>query len=134
MGRVGTHSYRLHTGHPKMGHNVIRFQTNGTSDPDPASIEDTSGVLDADSPVTRAGQSQFRLKLRDRWVRVYAQAQLHEEQAAMAHVYDSTEGIHQDAGVYVRVLDGALVLHADTTGWEISVMVDLTSWLGRGET
>lgn len=134
MGRVGTHPFNLRTGHRSMGHYVVRFPTNGTSDPDPDLIEDSAGILDVDNPIERAGQSLFRLNLKDRWVKVYAQAQLHEEQPALAHVYDVTQATNQAAAVYVRVLDEALIPNADTTGWEISVMMDLTSWLGRGET
>jgi hypothetical protein len=119
-----------------MGHYVVRFPTNGVSDPDPALIEDSAGILDVDTPITRAGQSQYRLNLKDRWVKVYAQAQLHEEQPAAAHVYDVSQATNQAAAAYVRVIDlsAAGVINADTTGWEISVMMDLTSWLGRGET
>ena len=134
MGRVGTHSFRLRTGHTGMGHYVIRFPTNGVSDPDASLIEDSAGILDTSAPITRAGQSQYRLALKDRWVRVYAQAQQHKEQPAIAHVYDTTQATNQAAAVYVRVLNEALVPNADTTGWDISVMLDLTNWLGRGET
>lgn len=132
MGRVGTHPFKLRTGHVSMGRYVVRFKTNNLSDP--VIIEDSSGILAATAPIQRAGQSQFRLNLRDRWVKVYAQAQLHEEQPAIAHVYDVTQETNNLAAVYVRVLDPALVLNADTTGWEISVMMDLTNQLGRGET
>jgi hypothetical protein len=119
-----------------MGHYTVRFKTNNVSDPDPALIEDSAGILDVDDPIERAGQSVFRLNLKDRWVKVYAQAQLHEEQPAMAHVYDVSQATNQAAAVYTRVLDlsAAGAVNADTTGWEISVMIDLTSWLGRGET
>jgi hypothetical protein len=117
-----------------MGHYVVRYQTNGTSDP--TVIEDSAGILNIDTPIIRAGQSQFRLNLKDRWVRVYAQAQLHEEEPAVVHVYDYEEEANQAAAVYVRVLDlaAAGAINADTTGWRISVALDLTSWLGRGET
>jgi hypothetical protein len=117
-----------------MGHYVVRFQTNGTSDP--TVIEDSAGILDVDNPITRSGQSQFRLNLKDRWVRVYAQAQLHEEEPAVAHVHDYEEATNQVATVYLRLLDLSAggALNADTTGWRISVLMDLTSWLGRGET
>lgn len=132
MGRVGTHPFKLRTGHISMGHNVVRFKTNNLSDP--VVIEDSAGILAPTAPILRAGQSQYRLDLRDRWVRVYAQAQLHEEQPAIAHVYDVTQETNSPASVYVRVLDSDLLLNADTTGWEISVMIDLTNQLGRGET
>lgn len=132
MGRVGTHPFKLRTGHVSMGHNVVRFKTNNLSDP--VVIEDSAGILTPTTPIDRAGQSQFRLNLRDRWVKVYAQAQLHEEEPAIAHVYDVTQATNNPASVYVRLVDRDLALYADTTGWEISVMVDLTNQLGRGET
>lgn len=134
MGRVGTHTFKIRTGHIGMGVYVVRFKTNGVSDPNPALIEDSAGILDTTLPISRSGQSQYRLNLKDRYVRIYAQAQLHEEQPAVAHVFDTSTGTNQVGAVYLRVLNNALALNADTTGWEISVVMLLTNQLGRGET
>jgi tRNA U34 5-carboxymethylaminomethyl modifying GTPase MnmE/TrmE len=130
--RVGTHQYETRTGMPGAGGDWIRFQTNGTGVP--TDIVDTAGILDTTNPVVRVSQSLFRITMKERWVRVFAHAQLLEPQAVQTQVVAYAEGTNAACTVDVRLVTEALVLNADTTDYEVAVNLTLTNRLGRGET
>lgn len=135
MGRVGVNNYPLKTEMRAAGLNVIRFTTNGTSDPDPALIVDPGGILDVAEPVTRAAQSIFAVKLQNRFVRVFTMPHLVKESVERVQTTDGyVEGTNADNGFGVRVQNADGSTSADTTGYEIEVWIATTSWLGRGET
>jgi hypothetical protein len=120
------------------GLNWIRFTTNGTGTP--TDIVDIGGILDVDEPVVRAQQSIFSVKLKDRFVRVFAQPRIAEVPGQPGGVPERVqttaivEGTNQINGFGIRVQNADGSTSADTTGYVIEVQIGLTSWLGRGET
>lgn len=134
MGRVGIHNFPLKTEMKSAGISVIRFTTNGTSDPDPALTVDPGGILDPDNPPKWQSQSFFSVALQNRYVRVFADLKMigpYNERIQYAGYIEGTAGALPN-GVGMRVLDAAGALSADTTGREIEVWLCLTSWKGRG--
>lgn len=140
MGRVGTHNFPLKTEMRAAGVAVVRFPTNGTSDPDPALIVDPGGILDPSEPVVWVQQSIFSIKLANRFVRVFAAPRIAEVPAQPGGVPERVqttaivEGTTVDNGCGIRVQNADGTTAADTTGYVIEISFTLTSWLGRGET
>lgn len=123
----GKHQYRRESPAPGGGVIEARFYTNSTSDPDPETIEDPSGML----TITRVSQSRYLVAFPDRWVYIYPDARF-ENTGGLAEVLSIKQGSSNDPNSFdVRIVDYAGSLVADTSGKAVSLRIGLYNQKGR---
>lgn len=105
---------------------VFAFDSNSTSDPD--GLVDKGGLAKATSPLVRNGAGDLSLKLKYRYAKIYAVAQIYDStNSSVASVYSVTEGSAAENVIKIKteVESGGASSKADTNNKSIRVIAVL---------